>query len=1099
MSGGDVQADHPVSGHLDDERLAAFVDGALDGDERAAAELHLAACDACRVAVAEVVRTVEGLEAAEGAGGSTTPVDVGGAVTPRVTGRRGWLYGAAGLAAAAAVVLAVWMPDGERPELRELVEAVGDRRPVEGRLTGGFRYGPLESPARGAEASTDWRVLAAAGRLEEDARGTEDARLLGALGTAHLVTRQFDEAVKYFDQAIDIAPDDVLLRSDRAAALLARGDAAGDDGAADYVRALDDATRAVLKDPTRPEAVFNKAMALQRMHLEDQELEAWRAYLMLDGDSAWATEAQRRVAEIETARKTRSRWEDERDALLRAADAGDSDTVDRIAREMSEQVRLLLEDEVLPQWGGAAAGGDVVLADHLLVRAKNIALSLFTLTGDPFALDAVAAARADQSSATSYRAWGDARKAYLGDQIRASRTQFEAVRSGLPTHNPLGIAADLYVQVARFINGEYDGVSEEFERIADTAARRGFWNLLGTSERMRGLVHGHRGEYTRAIARHDAAARCFERSHELANLSGALSAQAEMSDALGDVRQAWGLRARGFQLTRTRLEGRRAFTSLQGAALAAARSGYWGSAVAFSDAAGTVAGRWGVPGAIVEAYRTQISALLGLSDKAGIERRSAELHHVLDKVSDAHLKARLEVELWQVLGALPWSPRTERMWALDRAVERWAERQSEGRLAEVLLQRARVLEQLGNRDRSEADLRRALSALEHARVPPTDRAAQLERSLTGDLVQLLAASGRGEDALVQFLAGADVQGSARHLARGSVVTRIRSALPPAHGLAAIAVGEKTTVVWLLTSRSLDIRQLPLGLDGLGRAVRRLRRAVGDGDGMAIEREGRQLFTQLLAPHAVGLGRLRRLYVVTDPPLRGIPFSLFHDGRSFLVEHLDLVKVVVSDGPNRRRVASGPVLVVGNGMRHPGLAPLPQAETEARLVAATYPNAEVLVGERATRSAVLNGLRMARIFHFAGHATSGTDHPFTSRLKLAPSKPEDDGWLASLDLVGHMPRLELAVLSGCDTGIDLLAGEPGSTGVALAFLASGVPNVIASLWRVQDHYAARMSQQIHRLVAEGEDPMAALATAQRAAIARGDPGHAWGAFEVVHRF
>ena len=290
---------HTPDGCLDPETLAAFVDGALTAGERSQVELHLVTCRDCFAAFTESVKTVQAMtDSGEFAAPGTVPF----AVTPR---RRlaSWAAAGAGLAAAAALTLAVWWPRAERPELVGLVAAVGERRPVEGRLTGGFKFGPIESPTRGAEAGADSRVLAAAAQLEEEARGTGNARLLGALGTARLVTRDFDGAVTYFDRAIDLAPHDALLLTDRAAALLARGDSAGDDGAGDFVRALDDAARAVAKDKALPEALFNKAIALQRMHLEDQELATWRAYLTLDTASAWADQARGRIAAIEAAKK----------------------------------------------------------------------------------------------------------------------------------------------------------------------------------------------------------------------------------------------------------------------------------------------------------------------------------------------------------------------------------------------------------------------------------------------------------------------------------------------------------------------------------------------------------------------------------------------------------------------------------------------------------------------------------------------------------------------------------------------------------------------------------------------------------------------------
>jgi tetratricopeptide (TPR) repeat protein len=287
-------------GCLDAETLAAFVDGGLTSGERSQVEWHLAACRDCFALFTESVKTLRAME---------QPAPPRETVVSIATGpRRGLVRRAAagaGLAAAAALVLAVWWPRAERPELVDLVAAVGERRPVEARLTGGFRFGPIEAPTRGADPGADTRVVAAASRLADKARETPSARLLGALGTAYVVTRDYDNAVKQFDRAIDLAPDDPLLRSDRSAALLARGDAALDDGAIDFARALDDATRALARNNALAEALFNKAIALQRMQLEDQELQTWRDYLALDASSAWANEARERIAALEASKKGR--------------------------------------------------------------------------------------------------------------------------------------------------------------------------------------------------------------------------------------------------------------------------------------------------------------------------------------------------------------------------------------------------------------------------------------------------------------------------------------------------------------------------------------------------------------------------------------------------------------------------------------------------------------------------------------------------------------------------------------------------------------------------------------------------------------------------
>jgi hypothetical protein len=291
-----------AGGCLEDERLAAFVDGSLPAGERAEVERHLASCRTCFAVYTETVKTVQAMEAELGApaGGPAVPhaVERPSPVVPSGPARKNrivrWAVSGGGLAAAAAIVLALWWPRPERPELVDLVAAVGERRPVEGRLTGGFRFGPIDSPTRGTAASADWRVLAATARLEESTRGRADARLLGALGTARLVAGDLDGAIALLDRALLLAPDDALLRSDRAAALVARGDARADR--ADFERALDDAGRALASRPDAAEARFNRAIALERLERTAEARAAWADYLAIDGTSPWAEEARRHAS-----------------------------------------------------------------------------------------------------------------------------------------------------------------------------------------------------------------------------------------------------------------------------------------------------------------------------------------------------------------------------------------------------------------------------------------------------------------------------------------------------------------------------------------------------------------------------------------------------------------------------------------------------------------------------------------------------------------------------------------------------------------------------------------------------------------------------------
>jgi CHAT domain-containing protein/tetratricopeptide (TPR) repeat protein len=85
-------------------------------------------------------------------------------------------------------------------------------------------------------------------------------------------------------------------------------------------------------------------------------------------------------------------------------------------------------------------------------------------------------------------------------------------------------------------------------------------------------------------------------------------------------------------------------------------------------------------------------------------------------------------------------------------------------------------------------------------------------------------------------------------------------------------------------------------------------------------------------------------------------------------------------------------------------------------------------------------------------------------------------IAGLDL----GRLELAVLSACETGLGEAASGEGVFGLQRAFHLGGCRNVVASLWKVDDeHTAALMAVFYHQLWQQGCPPLEALRRAQLA--------------------
>src|SRR5437773_9072094 len=383
---------------------------------------HVAGCSECYEVLSETVQF--GLAEGEDAGVMRTGA---GAAAPAGFLGRPAFRTVAPLAMAALLLLALglWSQRARfqrapLPLVAQLAEAMGNRRFVEPRLTGGFRHGRLitmrsgETP-HGLDAESP-AVLGAVARIREQAEGDVSPESLGALGVTYLVSGDVAAAVKSLESATAQKPDDPQLLSDLAAAYLVR--AAQSDEPADIPKALESAERAIaLKDPP-PEAYFNRALALERLHLVDAARKAWGDYLERDSSSEWADEARQHLEALP--KSSRSSAEEDKSRVRAAIEAG-SDAIDHLTDESPSLVREYFEDELLPAWADAHLVGSPD-ATVLRERARLVGEALTRTTTDAMprdtarALMSVAATSASQdplrAQAVGYHALSEAKRLY---------------------------------------------------------------------------------------------------------------------------------------------------------------------------------------------------------------------------------------------------------------------------------------------------------------------------------------------------------------------------------------------------------------------------------------------------------------------------------------------------------------------------------------------------------------------------------------------------------------------------------------------------------------------------------------------------------------
>ena len=260
----------------DPEMLSAYLDGKLDQTRRGQIEDHISRCEDCYFVVRETALTLTDLAA--GASDRGGPSGPSAAPAPGVPGRRlrpallnRYLIPLAATLVVGLGALTLWRQatrGGAYSEaVRPLVEAVGERRFFEPRLTGGFKFGARVTARRSlgsgppAEA---WAMLAVAAEIRDRPPATSIAAR-ASRAAALLLLGDVDQSVAEYSRLLGDEPASAEWSSNLAAALLVRASTVTGSADRDLPEALRLAEQAVRLDPALSEAGFNRSLALKAL------------------------------------------------------------------------------------------------------------------------------------------------------------------------------------------------------------------------------------------------------------------------------------------------------------------------------------------------------------------------------------------------------------------------------------------------------------------------------------------------------------------------------------------------------------------------------------------------------------------------------------------------------------------------------------------------------------------------------------------------------------------------------------------------------------------------------------------------------------------
>ncbi|MCC6462581.1 MAG: CHAT domain-containing protein [Saprospiraceae bacterium] len=124
---------------------------------------------------------------------------------------------------------------------------------------------------------------------------------------------------------------------------------------------------------------------------------------------------------------------------------------------------------------------------------------------------------------------------------------------------------------------------------------------------------------------------------------------------------------------------------------------------------------------------------------------------------------------------------------------------------------------------------------------------------------------------------------------------------------------------------------------------------------------------------------------------------------------------------------------------------------------------------------------ASVLHLAMHALTNDTDPLYSTLVFsgldADTTSENDGFLHAYELYNLRLQAKLAVLSACNTGAGKMVRGEGIMSLARAFKFAGCPNVMMSLWPVNDLAAKELVLDFFKNLDRGYGKAQALQAAQ----------------------
>ena len=226
-----------------------------------------------------------------------------------------------------------------------------------------------------------------------------------------------------------------------------------------------------------------------------------------------------------------------------------------------------------------------------------------------------------------------------------------------------------------------------------------------------------------------------------------------------------------------------------------------------------------------------------------------------------------------------------------------------------------------------------------------------------------------------------------------------------------------------------------------------------------------LYSELIAPIQPLLSG-RHLVIVPHGPLHFLPFHALHHAGEYLCDSYEIsyapsatIFALCQEKTASTKSAS---LVLGVPDQR-----APEILQEVESVATILPDSKLLLDAEASSAALRERGGEAGVLHIATHGVYRQDNPMFSGIRLG------DGYLNLYDLYQMRLPARLVTLSGCATGMNVVAAGDELLGLQRGLFCAGATTLLLSLWDVHDKSTAELMSHFYKQYVRSKNAAVAL--------------------------